>query len=162
MEPFCRGIRSSGHLCDCEEFSEPAHQPPDQPLRCAECLHGKSKHPKSDSSRTQVEQPYAQGSAMSSASISGPSVPKDKKMVLSLFKHRVQSTSSASSANVAGTSRPTAVSAESARKEMLEGYRPEKFTSASARVTRSSSATTAAGKKKVRVTICYRIQPKAH
>jgi len=41
MSAFCRGRTADGGDCDCEQYS-----PPDEGLlRCAECDHGKSKHP---------------------------------------------------------------------------------------------------------------------
>jgi len=40
----CRG-RTDGEECDCEEYSPPDN--PEKGLRCAECNHGRSKHPKS-------------------------------------------------------------------------------------------------------------------
>jgi|ERR1700722_2192508 len=41
MSEFCRGHTADGGECDCEVYS-----PPDEGLhRCAECGHGKSKHP---------------------------------------------------------------------------------------------------------------------
>jgi hypothetical protein len=46
MSSFCRGKTQAGEPCDCEEFSEPKQLNPTEFERCAECGHGRSKHPK--------------------------------------------------------------------------------------------------------------------
>ena len=42
---LCRG-GSNDNECDCEEYQPPENVPPGQKAACTECLHGKSKHPK--------------------------------------------------------------------------------------------------------------------
>ncbi|KAF8957598.1 hypothetical protein BDZ97DRAFT_1618612, partial [Flammula alnicola] len=79
---FCRGKLEDGTSCDCEEFSEPIQTNPNQPLRCAECLHGKSKHPK----------PHAeQGQAQSASTRATPSASTTtaKQTVLDIFNNTV-------------------------------------------------------------------------
>jgi hypothetical protein len=44
MLEFCRGGAADGLVCDCEEYSP--LDDPEEPLSCAECNHGQSKHPK--------------------------------------------------------------------------------------------------------------------
>jgi hypothetical protein len=44
MSSFCRAVTASGDICDCEEYSP--SEDPAKPLACAECTHGRSKHPK--------------------------------------------------------------------------------------------------------------------
>jgi hypothetical protein len=44
MVGYCRAQNKDGDNCDCEEFT-PSD---DKPLSCAECTHGRSRHPKEE------------------------------------------------------------------------------------------------------------------
>jgi hypothetical protein len=56
MSAFCRGT-TDGNPCECEEYSPQVNPDPSQPARCAECLHGKSKHPKLELSSSGLAKP---------------------------------------------------------------------------------------------------------
>ncbi|KAF8952075.1 hypothetical protein BDZ97DRAFT_1682545 [Flammula alnicola] len=83
-QPFCRGKQDNREDCDCEEFSNPIQPSPDQPLRCAECLHGRSKHPKQAQSQP-VSKSTHPSTPASGATAAG------KQSVLDIFKNRVES-----------------------------------------------------------------------
>jgi hypothetical protein len=105
---------TNGTPCKCEEYSLPANPDPSQPVRCAECLHGKSKHLKlevlpggpikpesvrdifrkitQDQPKTSISEAcleslegFRKASGSSSRSVSGSKVKKKAKLYLTAF-----------------------------------------------------------------------------
>jgi hypothetical protein len=70
MAEFCRG-RTNDIPCDCEEFT-PLD---DTPAKCAECSHGRSKHPKNPSMQPPLDNIKPQ-----------PQLPTSRQSVLQMFQ----------------------------------------------------------------------------
>lgn len=138
--PYCRGIAPSGGPCDCEEFCSSKDFDPNAPLRCAECHHGPSKHPR---------QPVSTKSTTSAPTASFPthgssvSASTGRASVLSIFQQTVSGSKSVVPVHSAagGHSGRQSVDLNSARQETLQGYRPQ----ASVKRTRKEKASTTAG-----------------
>jgi hypothetical protein len=98
MSQFCRGKMKSGDPCDCEEYSPPDNPDPSKAVLCQECLHGKSKHPRDNTS------------------IRTPAEPENiKKSVLELF--------TAKAGGRQDVVQKGNVAREDARRETLSGFR---------------------------------------
>jgi hypothetical protein len=107
MSDFCRVI-VNGTRCDCEEYSPPVNPDPSQPALCAECLHGKSKHPK----------------GAESAPLATP------KSVLGIFKRL--------SGGAAGGGEEPKATVSEARSEIMKGYRKSSGSGSSRNVSKVS------------------------
>lgn len=99
---YCRGRLPDDVACDCEQFISP----PSGLARCTECGHGKSKHPASGPALPVAPLSYRQGP---STSVSGSSARPDMRNMFNLGLNQGSGS----------------VSVDSARREVLEGFRPK-------------------------------------
>ncbi len=122
---FCRGGRtiSGGEPCDCEEYD-----PPDDSTaaaRCKECGHGKSKHslPPSSSLGHGHRLAVPPDSYRNSQSTGGGSSASVRKIFNDVMAE--ESASSGKGKQRASKSGYSKVSADAARKEVLQGFRKD-------------------------------------
>lgn len=124
---YCRGLAQGGGRCDCEEFLSPKDFDSTAPLRCAECHHGPSKHPRQPTSAPKETSAPAASLSSQGSSVSASTA---RESVLSIFNQTVSSSipalplRSVHSAEMSSGSKKV-IGLNDARMESLKGFRPQ-------------------------------------
>ncbi|KAG1906383.1 uncharacterized protein F5891DRAFT_975775 [Suillus fuscotomentosus] len=101
---FCKGNPDESVPCYCEEYSAPTNIPVGQKELCAECLHGKSKHPR------------PQPPVLPVAELPAVTTAKERAGVTAIFKQSL--------ARRAGQGSQNTTTVTAARDEVMAGFRP--------------------------------------
>ncbi|KAG1884500.1 uncharacterized protein F5891DRAFT_1202582 [Suillus fuscotomentosus] len=101
---FCKGNPDESVPCYCEEYSAPTNIPVGQKELCAECLHGKSKHPR------------PQPPVLPVAELPAVTTAKERAGVTAIFKQSL--------ARRAGQGSQNTTTVTAARDEVMAGFHP--------------------------------------